>query len=157
MRSTGTSLALFICTLGIYGYVYNYKVHSEMKRYSGRGIGGGIALLLTFLAGVAMPFVTPAEVGSLYALRGQKEPVRGWTGLWVLLPAIGGYTLIFVVAIASVGLTSAASPNGQSTNDIGVGIGGAFGLYLVVVIAGGITWFVKTNGALNSFWESLRT
>jgi hypothetical protein len=58
VRPTGTSLLLFVVTLGIYQYVYNYKVHDEMKRHSGRGIGGGIALLLTFLAGVAMPFLT---------------------------------------------------------------------------------------------------
>ena len=63
-------------TLGIYSYVYNYQVHDEMKRHTGRGLGGGIALLLSLLAGVAMPFLTPNEVGALYTRRGDKPPVR---------------------------------------------------------------------------------
>lgn len=158
VRPTGTSIALFFCTLGIYSFFYNYQVHSEMKRYSGRGIGGGIALLLTFLANVAMPFVTPAEVGSLYSLRGQQPPVRGWTGLWYVLPIYGGYFFSFFVLIfATVAVSSTVSSTGHTTtNGAAVAATVVSIVFLVgVSIAGGVIWFVKTNGALNRYWESL--
>lgn len=147
IRPTGTSILLFCVTLGIYGFIYNYQVHSEMKAHSLRGIGGGVALLLTFLAGIAMPFITPMEVGAMYALRGQRPPVNGWTGLWYAVPAIAApfFILPFVFLVSLSG-----SP--------GVAAGGVLGLYLAyfgVVIAGGVIWFVKTNDALNNYWQSL--
>jgi Domain of unknown function (DUF4234) len=158
LRSTGTSIALFFCTLGIYSFVYNYQVHTEMKRYSGRGIGGGIALLLTFMANVAMPFVTPAEVGSLYSLRGEQPPVRGWTGLWYLLPIYGSYFFgFFVIIIASVTATSTVTSTGQTTTN-GAAVAAIVIAIVVCIgaaIAGGVIWFVKTNSALNRYWESL--
>ena len=49
VRGTGICILLFIVTLGIYGWVWWYKVHDEMKRHTGQGIGGGISLLLAFL------------------------------------------------------------------------------------------------------------
>jgi hypothetical protein len=108
VRSTGTCILLFIVTLGIYGLVWYYKSHDEMKRYSGEGLGGGLALLIGFFVGVVMAFLSPAEVGKLYERRGQPAPVSALTGLWILLP-----------------------------------------------LAGGIVWFVKTNGALNEYWRSV--
>jgi hypothetical protein len=108
VRSTGRSILLYIVTLGIYGLVWYYKTHDEMKRHTGQGLGGGIALLLAIFAGFVMPFFSSSEVGQLYSRRGQQPPVTGVTGCWILLP-----------------------------------------------IAGGIVWFVKTNDALNSYWRSL--
>jgi hypothetical protein len=81
-RSTGIGILLFIVTFGIYGWYWFYKTHEEMKRHSGIGLGGGIALLLTILVGVVMPFLTSSEVGELYSRRGQRPPVTGVTGLW---------------------------------------------------------------------------
>lgn len=151
IRRTGISILLFVCTLGIYGFVYNYSVHDEMRRHTGRGIGGGVALLLTFLAWVAMPFVTPAEVGSMYIRRGQQPPVNGWTGLWTVVPWIGGYLMYFFVIFASFASTPANSDFGN------VAAGAAIGLlvWFGAVIAGGIIGFVKTNDALNAYWASL--
>lgn len=148
VRPTGTAILLFFVTFGIYGFVYNYQVHSEMKGHSGRGIGGGIALLLTFLAGIAMPFITPMEIAGLYALRGQRPPVNGWTGLWYLVPSFAGYFLLWVPLLA----ISVASANDS------ISAGAAVLLVLVWVaasIAGGVIWFVKTNDALNQYWQSL--
>lgn len=82
IRSTGVCILLTIVTLGIYQYVYFFKVHAEMKRHTGTGLGGGIALLLTFFVGIVMPYLTASEVGNLYARRGQQRPVSGVTGLW---------------------------------------------------------------------------
>jgi len=85
IRNTGTCFLLMIVTLGIYGWVWYFKTHDEMKRHTGAGIGGGIALLLAIFIGIVMPFVTSNEVGQLYQRRGQKAPVSAATGLWALL------------------------------------------------------------------------
>jgi hypothetical protein len=102
---------LAIITFGIYSLVWFYSVHSEMKRHSGQGIGGGVALILGFFVGIVMPFITSSEVGGLYARRGQAKPVSGATGLWYFP-----------------------------------------GWFILV---GPLVWFIKTNGALNSYWRSL--
>lgn len=89
VRGTGFGIAIYIVTLGIYGWYWFFKSHDEMKRHSGQGIGGAIALLLAILAGIVMPFVTSHEVGKLYEARGQEPPVKAITGLWILLPIVG--------------------------------------------------------------------
>jgi hypothetical protein len=148
VRETGTTILLVVVTLGIYIFIYNYSVHDEMKRHSGRGIGGGIALLLSFLAGVAMPFITPAEVANLYRMRGWAEPVNGWTGLWAVLPSSVGYALFLALSIVS----AATAPKGSGIDAAYVV---AFLIYIVAVITGGIVWFVKTNAALNAYWRAV--
>ena len=92
IRSTGLCFVLFIVTLGIYGFVWWYKTHNEMKRHSGDGLGGGFALVLAIipLVSIVMVFFTPSEVGKLFERRGQRPPVSGVTGLWTLLPLLGG-------------------------------------------------------------------
>jgi hypothetical protein len=85
IRDTGTCFLLMIVTLGIYGWVWYFKTHDEMKRHTGSGLGGGIALLLGIFVGVVMPFLSSNEVGHLYERRGQKPPVSALTGLWALL------------------------------------------------------------------------
>jgi hypothetical protein len=85
IRNTGTCVLLSIVTLGVYTWYWYYKTHEEMKQHSGTGIGGPLALILAMFVGVAMPFVTPSEVGGLYERRGQAKPVSGSTGLWFLL------------------------------------------------------------------------
>jgi hypothetical protein len=89
IRGTGISILLYIVTLGIYGLVYYYKTHDEMKRHSGQGLGGGIALLLAFFVGFVLLFTMPSEVGNLYKRAGREAPVSGVTGLWILLPIAG--------------------------------------------------------------------
>jgi hypothetical protein len=85
IRSTGTCFLLMVVTLGIYGWVWYFKTHEEMKRHTGTGLGGGMALLLGIFVGIVMPFLTSNEVGHLYERRGQKPPVSALTGLWALL------------------------------------------------------------------------
>ncbi|MCU1622000.1 MAG: hypothetical protein JWL79_845 [Frankiales bacterium] len=159
IRPTGASILLFVVTFGIYGYVYNYQVHDEMKGHSGRGLGGGIALLLTFLANIAMPFLTPHEVGNLYERKGRQAPVKAITGLWLLVPTIVGYVL---VVAGFIGLVASSSPQdpatGQSVDPSGAAIAFAVVgvvLFFISTVAGGIVWFVKTNNALNRYWETL--
>jgi hypothetical protein len=85
VRDTGTCFLLMIVTLGIYGWVWYFKTHDEMKRHTGTGIGGGIALLVGIFVGIVMPFLSSNEVGHLYERRGHKAPVSALTGLWALL------------------------------------------------------------------------
>jgi Domain of unknown function (DUF4234) len=85
IRSTGTCFVLTIVTLGFYTWVWWFKTHSEMRRHTGEGIGGGIALVLAIFLGIVMPFFSSHEVGRLYERRGQRQPVTAVTGLWALL------------------------------------------------------------------------
>ena len=84
VRGTGVCILLSIVTFGIYSLVWSFKVHSEMKRHSGQGLGGGVALILAIFVGVVLPFLTSSEVGGLYERRGQAKPVSGTTGLWYI-------------------------------------------------------------------------
>jgi hypothetical protein len=69
-------------TLGIYGLVWYYMTHDEMKRHTGDGLGGPLALVLAFFVGIVMPYLTSSEVGKLYERQRQQAPVSGLTGLW---------------------------------------------------------------------------
>jgi hypothetical protein len=107
IRSPVVVILLWLITLGIYGLIWFFKNHNEMKHYSGQGLGGGLALVLAIFVGIVMPFITASEVGNLYEREGMEKPVSGKTGLWILLPLVG------------------------------------------III-----WMVKTQSALNGFWES---
>jgi hypothetical protein len=82
VRGTGACIGLTIVTLGIYSVYWYYQVHTELKRHSRTGLGGGVALLLALFVGIVMPYITSSEVGDLYERRGQAKPVSGATGLW---------------------------------------------------------------------------
>lgn len=82
VRGTGVCILLAVVTFGIYTAVWYYQTHEEMKRHSGQGLGGVVALLLALFVGIVMPYLTSSEVGGLYERRGQRAPVTGLTGLW---------------------------------------------------------------------------
>jgi hypothetical protein len=82
VRSTGLTMLLFFVTLGIWGFVYYYQTQEEMKRHSGEGLGGALALVLSIFVGVVSPFFLSNEVGNLYERRGQPKPVNALTALW---------------------------------------------------------------------------
>lgn len=95
VRSTGTCFLLCVVTLGFYSLYWFYKTHDEMKRHTGSGLGGGVALLLGFLISLVMYFLTPSEIKGMYERRGMRAPVSGTTGLWALL--LGWFFLIGVI------------------------------------------------------------
>jgi len=82
IRPTGLTILLFFVTLGIWGLIYYYQVHEEMKKHSGEGVGGVIALVLAIFVGIVNPYLLSHEVGQLYERRGQEKPVSAITGLW---------------------------------------------------------------------------
>jgi hypothetical protein len=82
VRGTGIVILLSIITFGIYGLVWTYSVHDEMKRHTGNGLGGGLALVISIIFGIATPYIMSSEVGGLYERAGRAKPVSGATGLW---------------------------------------------------------------------------
>ena len=75
-------MLLFFVTLGIWGFVYYFQTQEEMKRHTGEGLGGVLALIIAIIFGIISPFLLSNEVGKLYERRGQTPPVTALTGLW---------------------------------------------------------------------------
>ncbi len=88
--SVGIGILLAIVTLGFYALYWFYKTFQELKDYSGEGVGGGIGLLLYIFGGLAAPVLMGSEVGHIYRSEGQECPITPATGVWFLLPIIGG-------------------------------------------------------------------
>jgi len=82
IRPTGMIMLLFFVTLGIWAFIYYFQTHEEMKRHTGEGIGGLIAVIIALFAGLVNPFLLSHEVGQLYSRRGAEPPVTAMTGLW---------------------------------------------------------------------------
>ncbi|SOD99430.1 DUF1707 SHOCT-like domain-containing protein [Blastococcus haudaquaticus] len=82
VRGTGLQMLLFVVTFGIWGYVYFFQTHDEMKRHTGNGIGGVVALLVALVLWMASPFLLSHEVGQLHERAGRRRPVSALTGLW---------------------------------------------------------------------------
>ena len=82
VRGTALQILLFAVTFGIWAVVYLFQSHDEMKRHSGEGIGGLLALVVALFAYMASPFLLSHEVGGLYERRGLRKPVSALTGLW---------------------------------------------------------------------------
>ena len=90
-RSIPLSILWAVLTLGIYTFIWTYKTHDEIKRYSGNGVGGVLGLVIYILISPVTFFIVPSEVRYMYEdLDGEQSPVRGIYGLWFLLPLICG-------------------------------------------------------------------
>ena len=96
-RSPWAIIGLSIITLGIYGLYWQYATFKEMKDHAGDGIGGGLGLVIAIFVGFVNLFLMPSEVAGLYRRRGQDAPVSAATGLWILLPILGGFIWLFKV------------------------------------------------------------
>ena len=98
IRSPWAPILLGIITFGIYTFVYQFKTFDEMKKYSGEGIGGALALVLIFFTcGIVNIFLLPSEVGNLYQRDSKPAPVSATTGFWVLIPLLGSFIYYFKV------------------------------------------------------------
>jgi hypothetical protein len=97
VRSIGVSILLTIVTLGIYSFYWVYVTYDEMKQFSGVGVGGPLGLILYILLHPTAWFLIPGEVREMYEMRGMHSPVRGVTGLWILLPLAGAFVWFFKV------------------------------------------------------------
>ncbi|MHB8669222.1 MAG: DUF4234 domain-containing protein [Acidimicrobiales bacterium] len=90
-RSIGKCIFLAVVTLGIYTFFWTFKTHEEIKRRLGDGVGGVVGLVIYLVVSPVTYFLIPSEVGKLYQADGQQPPVKGLTGLWILLPLIGAF------------------------------------------------------------------
>ncbi len=90
-RGVAFGFVLFVITFGIYGWYWAYKTCDELKRHTGDGIGGVIALVIQILIPAINGFIIPSEIGKMYKQDGREAPTSGWTGLW-LFP--GGYLIV---------------------------------------------------------------
>jgi hypothetical protein len=92
-RGIGFVIVMSIVTLGIYAIYWWYKTYQEVKNYRGQGVGGiGGVLLSLIIVGI---FLLPAYVGRMYNEDGEQNPVSGLTGLWSLVPYVGGFILLY--------------------------------------------------------------
>ena len=98
-RSSGLTILLFIVTCGIWGFLWNYWVFEDLKKWRGEGIGGVVALIIWFFFAPINFFLLPNEIEKMYEADGRQSPVSTLYGLWVLLPIIGG--IIWVVKVQS--------------------------------------------------------
>ena len=98
-RGVGMVILLSIVTLGIYGIYWMYKTTEEMKRYSGKGLGGWPTLLLSllYIPAIVFIFTIPARVGNLYTDAGRPAPISGMSGFWILIPGVGGIIWVYKV------------------------------------------------------------
>jgi apolipoprotein N-acyltransferase len=92
-RGVGFAIVMAIVTFGLYSIYWIYKSFAEVKRYRGRGAGGiaGVLLVLVLVG----TFLLPSYVGRMYREDGWEDPpISGWSGLWNLVPYIGGFIWI---------------------------------------------------------------
>lgn len=91
VRGVGSVILLTMFTLGIYGIYWNYKTFDELHRHRGKGVTGGMGVLLALVG--ASPFVLGAYVADAYEEADYEPTVSAATGLWfipgVLLLGIG--------------------------------------------------------------------
>jgi hypothetical protein len=115
VRSTGLCILLYVVTLGIYGLVWWYLVHDEMKKHSGQGIGGLVALILGIFVSPVAAFFTSDEVGKLHQRAGRPAPVSAVTGLWYF----PGMLLIFLPIVWFVKTNGALNDYWRSRGAVG--------------------------------------
>jgi Domain of unknown function (DUF4234) len=88
-------LLLMIVTLGIYGLYWIYISFAEVRAHRGKGTSGIVGLLLALIP--VSIFLLPSHIGDMYAEAGKTKPITGYTGLWALIPLIGGIVWLFKV------------------------------------------------------------
>jgi Domain of unknown function (DUF4234) len=87
----GVNILLYIVTCSVWGWVWAYRTHGDLKRYNGDGLGEVPALIIAILLSIVIMFTVPYEVEQMYKRDGRQSPVTVWWGLWFLLPIIGQF------------------------------------------------------------------
>lgn len=115
-RSAGLVILLTIVTCGVWAVVWAYQNGDELRRFSGKGAGGVVYLIVTLLFSPVTMFLLAGEVEQLYRDDRQEPPITTIWGLWFLLPLIGN--LIWYIRIQDA-INNYWSAHGQ-TNDPGL-------------------------------------
>lgn len=82
-------ILLSIVTCGVWTVVWAYQNGDELQRFSGKGLGGVVHLIVTILVSPVTMFLLAGEVEQLYRDDGREPPITTIWGLWFLLPLIG--------------------------------------------------------------------
>ena len=90
-RSAWLVILLTIVTCGIWAVVWAYQNGDELQRFSGKGLGGVVHLIVTILISPVTMFLLASEVEQRYRDDGQEPPITTLWGLWFLLPIIGNF------------------------------------------------------------------
>lgn len=90
-RSPGLVILLTLVTCGVWAVVWAFQNGDELQRFSGKGLGGVVHLVVTILLSPVTMFTLAAEVEQLYRDDGQEPPITVIWGLWFLLPIIGNF------------------------------------------------------------------
>lgn len=115
-RSPGLVILLTIVTCGVWAVVWAYQNGDELQRFSGKGLGGVVHLIVTILLSPVTMFTLANEVEVLYRDDGQEPPITTLWGLWFLLPIIGN--LVWYLRIQEA-INDYWTAHGQ-TNDPGL-------------------------------------
>jgi hypothetical protein len=115
-RSAGLVILLTIVTCGVWAVVWAYQNGDELQRFSGKGAGGVVHLVVTILLSPVTMFLLAGEVEQLYRDDQREPPITAIWGLWFLLPIIGN--LIWYLRIQD-SINEYWTAHGQ-TNDPGL-------------------------------------
>ena len=115
-RSAGLVVLLTIVTCGVWAVVWAYQNGDELQRFSGKGAGGIVHLIVTILVSPVTMFLLAGEVEQRYRDDGREPPITTIWGLWFLLPLIGN--LIWYLRIQDA-INNYWTAHGQ-TNDPGL-------------------------------------
>jgi hypothetical protein len=88
-RSALLVILLAIITFGIWTWVWSFQNGDELKRHTGRGVGGIGYFLITLIVYPVTMFLMASEVEQLYRNEGKEPPITTIWGLWFLVPLIG--------------------------------------------------------------------
>jgi len=87
-RGIGFVILMFLITLGIYGIYWIFITFAELRAHRGQGVSGLVGLLLALIP--VSIFLLPSYVGRAYQEDGRPAPISGLTGVWALIPLVGG-------------------------------------------------------------------
>ena len=88
-RNPWAVVGLSIITLGIYRIYWEYRSFTELRAFTGEGIGGGWGLALAIVFAIFNSFRLPLEIGRIEQGENKLEPLSALTGFWVFIPFIG--------------------------------------------------------------------
>lgn len=98
--NVGMTILLSIVTLGIWTFIWTYRQFEDFKKYTGKGLGGAVGVLLGFFVNPVVWFMIPIEIKNMYEAEGEQSPVEPIWGLWFLLPIVGAFIWYFKVQAA---------------------------------------------------------
>lgn len=61
-----------------------YRVHEDLRKFRGEGVGGAVGLILYFFVAPVTAFLLPHEIAGAYESKGRTAPITALNGLWMI-------------------------------------------------------------------------